>query len=187
MKLITKLKSDIVALKASEFPLENEYLFYERFAQLFFEEKNYSVLNGIDLLFFLFVLNKNDMDINKLYEIYNIDYAPLILKHLYKDKNDNIKLLEQLTDWFKGRGIPSWRDDLDLLLTKLNISTPAFSHTANSIKIKNQTISPEKLITSNKKSGPFLLFFITHSFEFSFNFSNISSGFIIFLPQRLMN
>ena len=61
---------------------------------------------------------------NKLYEIYNIDYAPLILKHLYKDKNDNIKLLEQLTDWFKGRGIPSWRDDLDLLLAKLNISTP---------------------------------------------------------------
>ena len=29
-----------------------------------------------------------------------------------------------LSDWFKGRGILSWRDDLDLLLAKLNVSTP---------------------------------------------------------------
>lgn len=60
---------------------------------------------------------------NKLYKAKNIEFAPLIIKNLY-DSNNEIKLLEQLTDWFKGRGIPSWRDDLDLLLTKLNISTP---------------------------------------------------------------
>ena len=61
---------------------------------------------------------------NKLYEIKNMDFAPLILQNLYKNNKEDIKLLEQLTEWFKGRGIPSWRDDLDLLLAKLNISTP---------------------------------------------------------------
>lgn len=61
---------------------------------------------------------------NKLYEVKNIEYAPLILNYLYIKEQDTIKLLEQLTEWFKGRGIPSWRDDLDLLLAKLNISTP---------------------------------------------------------------
>ena len=60
---------------------------------------------------------------NKLYKAKNIEFAPLIIKNLYASNNE-IKLLEQLTEWFKGRGIPSWRDDLDLLLTKLNISTP---------------------------------------------------------------
>lgn len=61
---------------------------------------------------------------NKLYEIINIDYAPLILNNLYIKEYDDIKLLEQLTIWFKDRGIPSWRDDLDLLLAKLNILSP---------------------------------------------------------------
>lgn len=54
-----------------------------------------------------------------IYEIKNIDYAPLILFNSYN--NENITPI--LTDWFKGRGIPSWRDDLDLLLAKLNISS----------------------------------------------------------------
>lgn len=61
---------------------------------------------------------------NRLYEVKNMDFAPLILKNLYENNKGDIKLLEQLTEWFKGRGIPSWRDDLDLLLAKLNISTP---------------------------------------------------------------
>lgn len=56
----------------------------------------------------------------EIYEIKNIDYAPLILFNNYsKDKN----ITPILTDWFKGRGIPSWRDDLDLLLAKLNITS----------------------------------------------------------------
>lgn len=54
---------------------------------------------------------------NKLYEIKNISFAPIILNHLYEKEHDDVNLLEQLTEWFKGRGIPSWRDDLDLLLT----------------------------------------------------------------------
>ena len=56
-----------------------------------------------------------------IYDIINIDYAPIILKTSYQLGEDfNVSLSE----WFKGRGIPSWRDDLDLLLTKLNVSTP---------------------------------------------------------------
>lgn len=56
-----------------------------------------------------------------IYDIYDIDFAPVILKNIY-NKEENLKVI--LSNWFKGRGIPLWRDDLDLLLTKLNISTP---------------------------------------------------------------
>lgn len=51
----------------------------------------------------------------------NIDYAPVILKKSY-ELNENFRL--NLNNWFKGRGIPSWRDRLDILLSRLNISTP---------------------------------------------------------------
>lgn len=56
-----------------------------------------------------------------IYEVKNIDYAPLILFNSYS-KDSSITPL--LTDWFKGRGIPVWRDDLDLLLAKLDITSP---------------------------------------------------------------
>lgn len=61
----------------------------------------------------------------KVYDVYDIDYAPYILKSFY-DKNDinNIPFRTNLSEWFKGRGIPSWRDKLDLLLHRLNITTP---------------------------------------------------------------
>ncbi len=57
-----------------------------------------------------------------IYDIYNIDFAPVILKNVYNKEKD-LKVI--LSNWFKGRGIPLWRDDLDLLLSKLNISAPA--------------------------------------------------------------
>lgn len=57
----------------------------------------------------------------EIYDVINIDFAPVILKNSYKN-NEDLKV--SLSEWFKGRGIPSWRDDLDLLLAKLNISTP---------------------------------------------------------------
>lgn len=56
---------------------------------------------------------------NKIYDIENIDYAPLIIKRTYQ-KNKNIRA--ELSEWFKGRGIPSLRDDLDLLLAKLGVT-----------------------------------------------------------------
>ena len=56
-----------------------------------------------------------------IYDIYNIDFAPVILKNVYNKEKD-LKIV--LSNWFKGRGIPLWRDDLDLLLAKLNIFAP---------------------------------------------------------------
>ena len=61
---------------------------------------------------------------DKIHEIRNIKFAPIILYRMFINKKDDKELLEQISDWFKGRGIPSWRDDLDLLLSKLNVSTP---------------------------------------------------------------
>lgn len=61
----------------------------------------------------------------KIEEVKNIDYAPLILKNCYEEDKDNLALLRMLSEWFKGRGIPSWRDKLDLLLHRLNIDTPS--------------------------------------------------------------
>ena len=62
----------------------------------------------------------------KIIEVYNINYAPYILKSFY-DSNDinNNPFRTNLSEWFKGRGIPSWRDKLDLLLYRLNISAPS--------------------------------------------------------------
>ena len=60
---------------------------------------------------------------DRMYEIIDIDYAPLLLKNYYEEEKDELLLLNRLTEWFKGRGIPSWRDKLDLLLHRLNIET----------------------------------------------------------------
>ena len=62
----------------------------------------------------------------KIYEVYNIEYVPYILKNLYneKDFNDNSFRIN-LSKWFQGRGIPSWRDKLDILLHRLNIIAPS--------------------------------------------------------------
>ncbi len=62
---------------------------------------------------------------DKVEKVININYAPLILKSYYEIDNDELELLKRLEEWFKGRGIPSWRDKLDLLLQRLNIETPA--------------------------------------------------------------
>lgn len=63
---------------------------------------------------------------DKIIEVYDINYAPYILKNFY-EKNDinNISFRANLSDWFKGRGIPSWRDKLDLLMHRLNINVPS--------------------------------------------------------------
>lgn len=59
--------------------------------------------------------------IDNIYEIYDIEYGPLSLKNASKDKSKNI--IKELNNWFKGRGIPSWRKDIETLLEKLNVST----------------------------------------------------------------
>ena len=63
---------------------------------------------------------------SKIYNIYNIDYAPYILKSFYiKDDTNNSPFRTNISEWFKSRGIPSWRDKLDILLHRLNISAPS--------------------------------------------------------------
>lgn len=58
-------------------------------------------------------------------DVYNIEYAPYILKSFY-NKNDinDAPFRTNLSEWFRGRGIPNWRDKLDLLLHRLDISAP---------------------------------------------------------------
>lgn len=54
-------------------------------------------------------------------EINNIEYAPFSINNAYNSKTENI--LKVTNNWFKGRGIPSWRKDLEKLLERLNVSS----------------------------------------------------------------
>src|SRR5699024_11336055 len=54
-------------------------------------------------------------------DVCSSDLAPLIVKKAY-EKKENIRLI--LNNWFKGRGIPTFRDQLDLLLSRLSLSAP---------------------------------------------------------------
>lgn len=57
----------------------------------------------------------------KIYNVSNMEYAPYIISRI---SNYNDVLLKRVSRWFLGRGIPSWRDRLDLLLHRLNIIAP---------------------------------------------------------------
>lgn len=62
---------------------------------------------------------------SRIIEVYDINYAPYILKSFYEEDDiNNDPFRRNLGDWFKGRGIPSWRDKLDLLLHRLDINVP---------------------------------------------------------------
>ena len=68
--------------------------------------------------------NENSNFFDEIYEVNNIEYAPYIVKSYYVENDiNNSSFRMNLSQWFKGRGIPSWRDKLDLLLHRLNIST----------------------------------------------------------------
>ena len=70
--------------------------------------------------------NEESKFFDKIYEVYDINYAPYILKSFYKeDEINDTPFRTNLSEWFRGRGIPSWRDRLDLLLHRLNISAPS--------------------------------------------------------------
>ena len=69
--------------------------------------------------------NETSKFFDKIYEVKDINYAPYILKSFYLNDNINdVSFRTNLSEWFKGRGIPSWRDKLDLLLHRLNITAP---------------------------------------------------------------
>lgn len=59
--------------------------------------------------------------IEKIYETYNIDYAPLSVYDA--SKNKSLNTTKAVNNWFRRRGIPSWRKDLEGLLERLNVST----------------------------------------------------------------
>ena len=59
--------------------------------------------------------------ISKIYEIYNIEYAPLAVFNASKNRSSS--LTKTVNDWFRSRGIPSWRKDLEKLLDKLGVSS----------------------------------------------------------------
>lgn len=63
---------------------------------------------------------------DQIIEIKNISYAPYIIESIYEEENENSDSFRtNLSEWFRGRGIPRWRDQLDLLLHRLHINTPS--------------------------------------------------------------
>ena len=60
-----------------------------------------------------------NLDFTKVIEVYNIDYAPLSINNAYNDSSKS--LIKEINKWFKGRGIPSWRKDLERLLNNLGV------------------------------------------------------------------
>lgn len=65
--------------------------------------------------------NPNSKYFDQVLEYKNIEYAPIIIKNLL-DNNENV--LNELSKWFRGRGIPNHRDNLEILLSRLNITLP---------------------------------------------------------------
>ncbi|MEG1701753.1 MAG: HipA domain-containing protein [Erysipelotrichaceae bacterium] len=65
--------------------------------------------------------NTTTIAIDKVYDVISIQYAPLSLENAYNDRSKN--LVKELNNWFKGRGIPSWRKDVEKLLRNLEVKT----------------------------------------------------------------
>ena len=59
--------------------------------------------------------------IEKIYDIYNIEYASLSVYNANKNISKN--LVAEVNKWFRNRGIPSWRKNIEKLLENLNVST----------------------------------------------------------------
>lgn len=66
--------------------------------------------------------NEDVQAITNIYEITNIEYAPLSFYNA--NHNTSISNVKAMNQWFQGRGIPSWRKNLKHLLERLNISNP---------------------------------------------------------------
>lgn len=62
----------------------------------------------------------SDNTFSKIYEFYNINYAPLQILNSYKNSKNNLK---ELNHWFHRRAIPLWCQNIEKLLEKLNVKT----------------------------------------------------------------
>lgn len=67
--------------------------------------------------------NEDIQAITNVYEVTNIEYAPLSFYNAYH--NTSISNVKAMNQWFQGRGIPSWRKNLNHLLERLSISSPS--------------------------------------------------------------
>ena len=67
--------------------------------------------------------NEDVQAITNIYEITNIEYAPLSFYNAYH--NASISNVKAMNQWFQGRAIPSWRKNLKHLLERLNVSSPS--------------------------------------------------------------
>lgn len=65
--------------------------------------------------------NTEHNTIDDIYEICNLEYAPVSLKNASKDKSKST--VKILNNWFKNRGIPAWRKDIEKLLERLHITS----------------------------------------------------------------
>lgn len=67
--------------------------------------------------------NEDVQAITNVYEVTNIEYAPLSFYNAYF--NTSISNVKAMNQWFQGRAIPSWRKNLNHLLERLNVSSPS--------------------------------------------------------------
>ena len=75
--------------------------------------------------------------ITRIYELYNLDYAPLSIQNAVNNRAESE--LRVLNNWFKGRGIPSWRKDLEKMLDKLGVeSTDELLNKAYALSLSDQ-------------------------------------------------
>ena len=66
-------------------------------------------------------INENNI-FTEILEVNNISYAPISIKNAFYDKSKSV--VKELNEWFMGRGIPSWRKDLEKLLNNLQVKKP---------------------------------------------------------------
>lgn len=67
--------------------------------------------------------NEDVQAITNIYEVTNIEYAPLFFYNAYF--NTSISNVKAMNQWFQGRAIPSSRKNLNHLLERLNVSSPS--------------------------------------------------------------
>ncbi|NBK96524.1 MAG: hypothetical protein EOM50_00645 [Erysipelotrichia bacterium] len=81
--------------------------------------KSYLMNKNNEVAFIEF--NTTTISIDKVYNMINIQFAPLSIENAYNNRSKS--LVKELNGWFKGRGIPSWRKDVEKLLRNLKVKT----------------------------------------------------------------
>ena len=100
--------------------------------------------------------NEDIQAITNIYEVKNIEYAPLSFYNTYY--NMSISDVKAMNQWFQGRGIPSSRKNLKHLLERLNISNPSdLLNKHFALSLSDQYWIVEDIAVYNGKISIFLL------------------------------